>query len=872
MADIRKTYEKEKRREIVFPLGGIGAGSIGLDGTGRLRDWEIRNHPAKGSLNGYSHFGIKAEERGKTPAARVLQTDFQGSLMGRYVEDGRYQGYGYGPERGLMCGVPHFEDAVFRGEFPFAQIDFLSRDFPGKVRLEAFSPFIPSDEKDSSLPAAFFTVCVENDTEKEIDYTVECSVGNMAQSGAVNRQVRGEGFHALLLEGGEKEEPAEEGSLLLGVPSGDESRVQQAWYRGSWFDDLGIFWRDFTASGPLRERSYAAPREQGGDMGTVAVRFTLRKGERRRQRFLIAWYYPNCRAYWKKNEENRGTWKNWYATVFSSAQDVAAYCFSGWDALEEKTRRFHDALFASDLPPAVMDAVSANLAVLKSPTVLRLEGGEFYGFEGCQCNVGSCEGSCTHVWNYAMALPFLFPKLERSMRELDYTYNQREDGGMPFRLQLPLGAPRSAFRSCVDGQMGGILKMYREWKLCGDDAWLRRWWPKVKKALEYAWAPTNEDLWDPSASGVITGRQHHTLDMELFGPNAWLNTFYAAALTAAAEMARAMGEEEDAGKYLRMAENGIRYIDTELFNGEYYIQKIDLRDPDVLRPYEDSGTLVGGSVRDRYWNGEEGQIKYQIGEGCGIDQVLGEWMSEMAGLGKILDPDHVRSALSALYRHNFKPDLREHFNPCRIFGADGEAATVICEWPQGKEKPAVPIPYAEECMTGFEYQAACHMILTGLEKEGLRMVEAIRARYDGERRNPWNEIECGSNYARSMASWGLLPAYSGFRFDMRKKRLGFLPLHAGRYFFSADGCWGDFSYDGHGAEMRVLYGEMKLREWVIPDAQNASKITLNDTASAFAAKDGAVCLNAELTLREGDRIRAEYAETGERDQAIGNRQ
>ena len=99
--------------------------------------------------------------------------------------------------------------------------------------------------------------------------------------------------------------------------------------------------------------------------------------------------------------------------------------------------------------------MGADIAVLKSPTCLRLENGEFYAFEGCGMNAGSCEGSCTHVWNYAFAMPFLFPKLERSVRELDYTYNQNDNGGMAFRLQLPLGRARWGFRPCVDGLMGG---------------------------------------------------------------------------------------------------------------------------------------------------------------------------------------------------------------------------------------------------------------------------------------------------------------------------------------------------------------------------------------------------------------------------------
>ena len=189
----------------------------------------------------------------------------------------------------------------------------------------------------------------------------------------------------------------------------------------------------------------------------------------------------------------------------------------------------------------VLDAAGANLSILKSPTTVRLEDGTFYGWEGCHPAAGSCEGSCTHVWNYQQALPFLFPALERSMRTADYKYNLNAAGGMSFRMSLPLGTGNETERPCADGQFGNVMKTYRDWKLSGDEAWLRGLWPAVKRSIEYAWSPDNADRWDPEQTGVLWGRQHHTLDMELFGPNSWLTGFYLGALAAAKEMAEALG-------------------------------------------------------------------------------------------------------------------------------------------------------------------------------------------------------------------------------------------------------------------------------------------------------------------------------------------
>lgn len=866
----RFVYTGDARREISFPLGGIGSGCIGLDGTGRLRDWEIYNRPNKGSINGYSHFGIKAERAGRTLDARVMNADLMPPYTGTAVPGSMFGNYGFGPSRYLLGGVPHFRDSEFVGEFPFCQVNFKDDSFPGRVALKGFNPFIPLEQDDSSLPAAFFTACVTNTTPDVLSYTVALSLNNPMKGRRFNRLVEEGPITAMVLTNDNEDgRDPEYGQLAMAVETQPGISCQQYWYRGGWYDNLGIFWQDFTAPGPLKNRVYGEDAPHGNvneDIATLAVSVTLAPGEQRELKFLVAWNYPNCYNYWNGKCEagcvpSDQVWKNYYATQFASALETLRYAMANWDRLLDRTRLFHRALYGSSLPDEALEALTANLSLLKSPTVLRLEDGSFYGWEGCHCSSGCCEGSCTHVWNYAFALPFLFPKLERSLRELDYTFNLREDGGMPFRLQLPLGSPRSSFRPCVDGQMGGVIKTYREWKISGDTQWLARWWPLVKKSLEFAWSPTNADRWDPEKSGVITGRQHHTLDMELFGPSSWLNGFYLAALKAGAEMARALGDVQAAEEYLRLYEQGRAYTDRELFNGEYYHQKVDIRDKSVLMPFADGSTLTGGATVDTYWNEEAGQLKYQIAEGCGIDQVLAQWMSDLCGLGDVLDHQQVNQALSAVFRHNYKESFRNHFNPCRIFGLNDEAGAVICDWPEGKEKPVVPIPYAEESMHGFEYQAASHMIARGLIDEGMKIVASIRDRYDGEKRNPWNEFECGSNYARSMASYALLISFSGFRYDMTRGRVGFLPvreLPEQRFFWSLEGGWGDSLITREQTRLSVLSGQIFIQEFVVPQPQAVRELTVNGKIVRFSVCQDALVLEAGVQLHEGDLISARY--------------
>jgi hypothetical protein len=356
---------------------------------------------------------------------------------------------------------------------------------------------------------------------------------------------------------------------------------------------------------------------------------------------------------------------------------------------------------------------------------------------------------------------------------------------------------------------------------------------------------------------VLQGRQHHTLDTELFGPNSYLTGFYLAALKAAAEIADHFGETEQAHEYRDLFTQGKAWVDVHLFNGEYYHQQIDVKDRSLLRRFADSDAHYG-SIEAAYWDAEHGEIKHQIAEGCHVDQVIAQWHANICGLGEIFDSAQVRSALHAIYRHNFKPSMRDFFNPCRVFALDDEAALVICDWPAGRYKPAVPLTYAEEAMHGYEYQAAIHMIQEGLVDEGLAVVKAVRDRYNGERRNPWNEIECGSNYARSMASYALLPALSGFEFDMVRRHVGFAPLlapDAFRCFWSLDGAWGVYERAATRATLRVHHGMLELRSYADSLLDGAVRVEVAAMPASSFHRDGrALVFKEPLRIAAGETL------------------
>lgn len=819
-------YEGKKTTEISFPLGGIGSGCIGIDGSGRFVDWEIYNRPAKGSQNGYSHFAVKAEADGEVLDARVLHGDVRGSFMGPHMK-ASYMGYGHGPTTYTMAGLPHFKNCVFDGEFPFAELTFNDEHFPGQVKLTAFNPFIPLNEDDSSIPGAFFEIEFTNYSGLDLTYTCALSCKNPFEKKALNKceVIDGKPYIHMLQE--EYADTDKEYADLCIASDCEDFSWQESWYRAGWKDDFITFWRNFNEYGGLKQRQYSDYSERGGDHCTIAARLHAKPGEKVKCRFVLTWNVPNNYNYWLPYKDGEGedakdvTWKNYYAVLFKDSKASAKYSLDNYTRLYGKTLDFKSLLFSQTLPGKIIEAISATICVLKTPTVLRLENGELYGWEGCQEIEGACEGTCTHVWNYAYAVPFLFPRLERSIRDLDYKYNWRDDGKLEFRMALPLGRKGEPFHACVDGQMGGVIKSYRDWKICGDDEWLKKNWERIKGAIAYAWAPTNPDKWDLNRDGILEGRQHNTLDTELFSASSWLEGFYIAALKAAAEIAEHFGETEQAEEYRRLFANGKKYIEENLWNGEYYFQKIDLNDYNLVKDYDDAAGV---------WNEETKEIKYQIGEGCEIDQIVAQWHSDIIGLGDIFDPERVKKASLAMYNHNFKKSIREHYNPWRLYCLNDEAGAVICEYPKNRRKPTIPLSYAEETMHGFEYQLAALLIKNGMIDKGLEVIAGVRDRYDGEKRNPFNEMECGNNYARNMATFSFIPIISGFTFDMVKGHIGFDPILKGEFkaLWSLDSAWGEVNTDGDGyISIKAHDGSLKLNELATNLKEGIGKVFVN---------------------------------------------
>lgn len=750
---------------IALPISGIGTGIVSLSGSGELKDWEIFNRPGKGIQLPYTFFSIWCGVEGSQPTAKVLEA----------VPSPPYTG-SHGYDRSRAQGLPRFRSCKFKGEYPFAWVCF-SDDLLVSISLEAFNPLIPLNEKDSGLPVAIMRYRLRNRSRKKINVTVCASICNAVGHDGKSKVGRlwsgfGQNLNEPVREGkitsirmsSAKYDPSDPRFGTMAIAT-DWPKVTTLvrWPRGPWWDDIQSFWDDFSEDGKFDDVEASDPTPDGmTDICSLGLMAELEPGEEVTLPFFITWHFPTRLNEWDKAEPfHLKPLRNYYASRFSDAWDVARYIINNFDRLYRETKEFHDALFNSTLPPAIIDAVSSQISTIRTNTCFRLANGDFFGFEGCGESQGCCPMNCTHVWNYAQAVAYLFPSLERSMRTTDFLVNTEEDGKMAFRTKLPTTSKVPwTFHAAADGQMGCIIRLYREWKLSGDIEFLERLWPAAKRALEYAWKPGG---WDPDRDGVIDGVQHNTYDIEFVGPNTLTGTLYLAALKAAAEMARILGDNS-VDEYLRIFENGSKKYDELLWNGEYYVQKLENKD----------------------------DHKYQYGDGCLSDQLIGQWLATQLGLGYVLPRDRVRKALNSVFRYNWKKNLSNHHNVQRIYALGNEPGLLVCTWPKGG-RPKFPVPYCDEVWTGIEYQVASHMIYEGMAEEGLKIVEGARSRHDGAKRNPWNEFECGDHYARAMSSYSLLLAMSGFLYDAPSASLTFSPIadrENFRCFFSCRSGWG----------------------------------------------------------------------------------
>lgn len=801
---VLKHYDAQHVQKIALPIGGIGTGTVSLGGKGNLQDWEIMSRPAKGYNPGpafeIAPFFVIHSEWGSQKDTRLLE--------------GPVPTYAYEGERGVYTitnhGMPRFSESTFDAAYPLGQVHLTGSPSPLKVTLKAFNPLIPGDADASGIPVAVLRYVVTNTSGQPVKVsicgTMQNFIGEDGSEGAASKNVNNfrvsENLKGIwMFSEGVAKDALQWGTMAL-TTTGDAVTFRTNWKKQHWGSSVLDFWDDFNADGELQDRE---PTGEGKPMASLALSQTIPGGESRIFEFYLTWHYPNIKA-WAKS-----LLKKYYTTQYTDAWDVILKTKPLLGSLEDGTVKFVEAFCSAQLPTEVKEAALFNVSTLRTQTCFRTEDGYLFAWEGCNNREGCCFGSCTHVWNYEQATAFLFGDMARKRREVEFDKSTDGDGLMSFRVSLPLDRSKDFARAAADGQMGTIMNLYRDWQLSGNAEWLKSLYPNAKKALKFCWIKGG---WDANKDGVMEGAQHNTMDVEYYGPNPQMGIWYLGALRAMEEMATYMKDKEFASECHGLYEKGRTWLDQNLFNGEYYIHLIQPpKDPSEVAP----ALLVGMGSGDQF------HPDYQLGEGCLVDQLVGQFVAHVCGLGYLVDEGHVKSTLQSIMTYNYKPTLKDHYNIFRSYALGDESALLMAAYP--KSRPVSPFPYFTEVMTGFEYAAAVGMLYEGQTDAGLLCIRNIRNRYDGYKRSPFDEAECGHHYGRAMASWGGILALTGFHYSGVTGKLS-LTSNPGHYFWSNGYSYGTFDVTGTGntrsVKLDVLKGDMKVTEIDLPGIGKAS--------------------------------------------------
>ena len=763
----KTVYRGSELEKIGMPVGGICSGQLYLGGDGKLWHWDIFNQDINTECSG-PHYANPMKP------ASPLQQGFGIRIVGG------------GEPQFRTLDRTGFSDITFCGQYPIGLVEYRDPAVPVTVSLEVFSPFVPLDCENSSLPATIMRFTVKNISNAKVDAELVGWLQNAVclytgKAGVARRQNRVLRKPGLLLLDSSATAPPEAkledqsdfGTMGLGLLDPQATDLAAA--------EVSI---DALSKGISTDAADVAKPMGEKLIGALARKLSLAPGQTATVTFAIAWHFPNLRLKVAATDGGR-----FYATRFRSAANVAEYVAENFQRLAGQTRLWRDTWYDSTLPHWFLDRTFANTSILATSTSHWFADGRFYGWEG----VGCCEGTCTHVWHYAHAVARLFPALERDLRRrTDFgTALDPTTGVIHFRGEIEGLA--------VDGQAGCILRAYREHQMSADGAFLKTLWPKFKLAMQCL-------VRMDDGQGILEGPQHNTLDQPWFGKVAWLSSLYVAAARACEEMAREMGDVAYARQMRQIVERGGKNIDRELFNGEYYLQIADKQHLKSVGSYN----------------------------GCEIDQVFGQSWAYQVGLGRILNESNVKKALASLWKYNFTPDVgpfRAKNKPGRWYAMAGEGGLLMCSWPKGDAarcREGYDF-YFNECMTGFEYQVAGHMIWEGMVQEGLAVTRAIHDRYHAVRRNPWNEVECGDHYARAMASYGVFLAACGYEYHGPKGYLAFAPRLSPENFraaFTTAEGWGTFAQQRDGAAQQetieLKWGKLRLRRLAFAIAENRS--------------------------------------------------
>lgn len=841
----KQTIYKGKNLEAIqFPVGGIGSGCIQFNGNAEPRYWQIFNNMTYDHIPN-SFFAI-SYKNGNKVVSRALQTK-------------------------EVNGFTPLKEVEVTSQLPFINYKFRD-DIPFDIDMEVYNPFIPTDLKNSEIPAVFYTFTIKNRSETTQEINLLASQQNAIGFTKVKKITDGDSFAErfdislnrklinenksayydknynyieknnqavkLIMKGSYPKNDEHFGEMALMIID-DNISSQKTFGSASWKADNKSL-RNILKKGKTKTKKSKKGKTYTGVLGES---ITLKPGEERKINMILAWYFPNG-----KNGGHVDRWDSWgkgkwegkgnmYANYWNNIEELSEYIIENHSFLSKTSKQFSESFYKTNLPIWLNERLANQLNVLNSRTIFHDKNGYVGLWEGCGSGDGSCAGNCNHVWHYAQAHARLFPELGRQIKNQSFGYI-KENGQIPYRQ--PNGSP------AFDGQCGDILGAYREYLLSEDDKWLKSQFNAIKKAIKYL-----IDSHDSDEDGILTGKMHTTYDCSMSGNPSFLSSLYLATLKAGIKIANVCNDNDFSNYLNKIALKSSQYQNSQLWNGEYFIQT-----PDTLHRASD------------YING------------CHSDQILGQWWSELNELENLYPEYRISSSINSVLKYNFKSTLKFYKQNPREFAKPEEAAFVVTTWPNNDRPTGAP-GYSDEIWPAYEYTIGSMLLRRGFHREAFMVLKSGVNRYDGKLRknykgawgnfgfsgNPFGDDECGQFYSRSLSCWAVLMAAQGFHYNGPQKHISFNPVWKSENhcsFFSTAKAWGNFyqqrDSNSQVNKLEIHYGNLSLNTISLNylDKAKSVDVFINNKAinSEFTQNNNQLIIKLNnINLVKGDMIK-----------------
>lgn len=818
---IKATMELKHRPRSGMALGGVGSGWFELRHDGRFYNWSILNNepygtgPRLGAIGENAlFFLVRYEVKGEQPRIKILEIPDRHNVAAQSSQLFSYP---------FITGI---ERIGYDASFPFSRLRFTDGEMPLVIEMEAFSPFIPHDVKNSSLPAAVFNFKITSTSARPVRVELIGSFENMighdiSRKRFTGRVDRGAG-HTMLEVGAELVDPAHD---TWGTQAFSLLDCDGTFYMG--WDHRHPCWEHVIEKAGLpniddvANRNYGKDPETGGKLARGAMRSLLAVSRELKPKaatthtFLYTWFVPNRYAGMTHKRKEQGATLDerrlegyYYANFFSSAADVALYVRDDLDGLTARTRRFQRDFFDSTAPAFVLDQINSHLNTFLTSAWLT-KAADFGIQEGMTDDRNWGPLATIDVSMYgAVPIAALFPGLEQNTMRA-HGRLQRPNGEIGHGIDRNFGMidTHEAVHSRLDLPSQFVLLALRGYFWTSDMGYLREMWPHVTRALEYVLRErdANGDLL-PDMGGAMCSYDN----FPMYGAASFVASLWLAALAHAVTAAKALGDNEAVTRYSGILEKARAVFEEKLWKKNYYILYNDLGGP-----------------------------KGDTDEGCLTDQIIGQWAMHLSGLGYLLDRRRVRTALAQILKRN-----------SRYWGLRN------CTWPGDTfVMPVAPSNWGDQgntCWSGTELCFASFLMFEGLVDEALAVIRHVDDRYRREGLY-FDHQEFGGHYFRPMGSWAIVNAMLGL--ELHDGRLTFAPRLKGnsqRLFFAVPHATGHYTRKSAGGKTTVTLsistGEVNCREMVFG--------LQGGTLRKVAVKAPAAC---EHSIRKGNLV-VEFAE------------